>query len=351
MWLTGLFFTVHLVRSVLRSCLEFSGGGMHGTSREGHWSGARELVAHWEQCFQVCAHATSPAPMLCILFMAARLRALQVDAKSERLQGWAELCFYESSIAIAVHTAVIFLAKAFGIKAGTGPRTAGESSSEEAGAEGAAKWAERLVFGVRILSVLAVCWGFLGVISSMLMIKAADGAPAPPAPTAMVCALAFAGQYFAVYVCVFLSQAFAVTSFSLGVASEGSAYLLQTLNCLQVAEYSVKLCPMLSVLFIGAWMRAQLLTESKGSVQCWAQDAMYVAVASLLAQLLFALAAGAPSAAATAPAGPGSKLRLSELTGALDLAKAASFVVLYGSVAVVGFSVLVIGPETAFCQV
>lgn len=349
MGLTGLFFAVHLCRSVLRSCLEFSGAGLHGASREGHRSGARELVAHWEQCLQVCAHAVSPAPMLCILFMAARMRALQLDAKSGRPQGWAEQCFYESSVAIAVHTVVIFLAKAFGVRTGASPRVGGEpGSSDSLVDEGMMLWAERLVFATRIISVLVVCWGFLGVVSSMMLIRAEGGSPAPPAPPAMMCAFAFAGQYFAVYVCVFLSQAFVSTSFSLGVASEGSLYLLQTVNVLQVAEYAVKLCPMLSVLFIGTWMRAQLLTQGRGSVQCWAQDAMYVAVVALFAQLVFALVVGAPGG--DADPGPGAKQRLSSFAGTIELAKALSFVVLYGSVAVVGFSVLVIGPQTAVCE-
>jgi len=351
MALTCLFFAVHLVRAALRSCLELSGGvgGAELAGREGHRSGARELVAHWERCLQVCAHATSPSPMLCILFMAARMRALQLDPKSGRPEGWAELCFYESSAAVAVHAATIFLAKAFGVRTGAGPRAGAGGSGGDLGGGEETPLAERLVFLVRIIAVLLVCWGFLGVISSMFLIEAPSGQPSARPSPAMFCAFAFAGQYFAVYACTFLSQAFAVTSSSLGVASEGNAYLLQTVHALQVAEYSVKLCPMLAVLFVGAWMRSQLIRELRGSVQCWARDAMYVAVTALLAQLLLALASrngAGPSAAVPSS----EKTRRVSRATVLAAAKASSFAVLYGSVAVVGFSVLAVRPETAVCE-
>ena len=43
------------------------------------------------------------APMLCALFLAARMRALQMDPLHGHPQKWAQNCFYACSVALVVH--------------------------------------------------------------------------------------------------------------------------------------------------------------------------------------------------------------------------------------------------------
>jgi len=360
MWLTGLFFMVHLFQAILRSCLELSGTGVTLTSREGHVSGAQRLVALWEQCFQVCAHASSPASMLCLLFMTARMRALQLDPKSGRPQPWAELFFFECAVAVSAHTLLIFLARACGIRigpdlqAGGNPNPDGpDSPSLPQGTSsrhglGAMSTAEKLVFGARCLTLLMTCCGCAGVIVSVLLIRAPEGRPTPPTSTAMRSAFAFAILYFSVYTCVFLAQALAVT----GIPNKRDELVQHGLRLLQAAECVVKLCPMLAVLFMGAWLRAQQLSDRRGSPQCWAQNAMYYAVAALLTQLIAVLASGVLGGWAVADdaGSPATKQRQARGASAMAGLKSVAVVVLYGSVILVGASILIIRPETAICH-
>merc|ERR1719191_124706 len=46
------------------------------------------------------------APMLCILFLAARMRALQMDPVSGNPQKWAQNCFYMCTYALIAQTLI-----------------------------------------------------------------------------------------------------------------------------------------------------------------------------------------------------------------------------------------------------
>merc|ERR1719264_1014370 len=75
MVLSVVFFVVVLARALARTCLDLSAtDDTHTLVGSG---GLRASVERWEHCLQRCAQSLNLAPMLCILFMAARMRALQ----------------------------------------------------------------------------------------------------------------------------------------------------------------------------------------------------------------------------------------------------------------------------------
>merc|ERR1719324_1958511 len=90
-------------------------------------------------------------------------------------------------------------------------------------------------------------------------------------------------QYFFVTLMLFLTQTYSE------VRRQQLPLITRTL---EASEATVKFCPMLAVLFVGTRMRALELSKQKGSPQCWAQDAMYIASAATLAQLCLALLLG-----------------------------------------------------------
>merc|ERR1719512_446178 len=101
MVLSVFFFVVVLARELARTCLELSATDDRNTLQGS--GGLRASVERWEHCLQRCAQSLNLAPMLCILFMAARMRALQLDPKMGRVQPWAELCFDASTASVVAH--------------------------------------------------------------------------------------------------------------------------------------------------------------------------------------------------------------------------------------------------------
>ncbi|CAK0790406.1 unnamed protein product [Prorocentrum cordatum] len=142
MALTFAFFLVYLLHALLRSTVELF-GGIPGAVRHGHdASSVRECVLGWEQCLKICTYTVNLAPMLCILFMAARMRALQIDPRSGRPQWWAESCFYWCTASVIAHVLIVFLAQVAGIQPEMSPavqacllplglRPAGRRSSDD----------------------------------------------------------------------------------------------------------------------------------------------------------------------------------------------------------------------------
>merc|ERR1719265_550977 len=60
-------------------------------------------------------------------------------------------------------------------------------------------------------------------------------------------------------------------------------------NAIENAKGTLAFCPMLSILFVAARLRAMTLTNWKGAPQGWCQDGMYMATWSILIQFLMVL--------------------------------------------------------------
>merc|ERR1740139_1915351 len=94
MRLTFLFFSVYIAHAVLYSMLELSGGSMLPDSVHDDRPVARIWVERWEQCLRACTYSTNLAPMVCVLFMAARMRSLELNEREGKPQWWTEGCFH-----------------------------------------------------------------------------------------------------------------------------------------------------------------------------------------------------------------------------------------------------------------
>lgn len=332
--LTLFFFAVHFVHAVLWSCKELvlASPGVPE-------NGARAIVKSWEECLHSCTSAVNLAPMLCILFIAARMRALQMDPKWGRPQALAEACFYTCVGSIMAQTLMIIIAKMLECSA--------------ADQEEASSFPQKATLFLNYL-VMAVTYIACGaVMVSVFTIRGKNGNETPPVSPAMWCVMLLVVLYLAVYLCVFVTQVAKSSESDLadGYAQSRrqSSRLLATLK---MAENTVKFGPMLAVLLVAARMRALQMSAQKGSPQCWAQDAMYVASASVLLQLAMVIITGALSpAVAVDDSGTLITKRIGFLPGRvfLELCKALTFIMLFGGVLTVVSSILIIRPETAQC--
>jgi len=342
--LTLFFFVVHLLHAFLWSCKELLPKGGPATSQRD----ARAMVTSWEECLRSCTSAVNLAPMLCILFIAARMRALQMDPRRGRPQRWAEACFYVCVGSVIAQTLLIIVAKILGARQSSDPFITARAS------EDARTSPQMLVLGLSYLAMTVTFGACSVVMCSIFLLEAEKGGKTPPLSPAMFCVLFLVALYLVVFLCVFLAQVAADASKQSSPQQESprAENLQRVLAKCKSAENTVKLAPMLAVLFVAARMRALQMSNQKGSPQCWSQDAMYMASLAVFLQLCVVIASGATASTVEVDQdGTLLTTRVKYLPGRifLECLKATTFLMLFGGVFAIVASILTIRPETAQC--
>jgi len=220
------------------------------------------------------------APMLAILFLAARMRALQHDGQP---QAWAQNCMYFSTIAMCMTTLLsIAVPLALGGSMKTNPVTK-ESTFE----------VPNPMFGFVLLALRYICMlgfygGAVGVAYSIFTFEAPGGPAAtlPVSPTVQ-CVVNLTCQFFFVY---FMVQAMITISEVTGGAIAMDQWKL--FAAINSAKSTLAFAPMLSILFVTTRMYALLLTDQKGAPQSFVQNAMLMCTWSLLISFVMCLASG-----------------------------------------------------------
>jgi len=325
--LTAQFFAVYLLYSVVTTLMQFLQPN----------SELSDMMLRWKGVLDVAKYTVNMAPMLCILFIGARMRALQLDPKHGNPQTWAQACFYLCTYSVLLQTLLVILVPLLGLaEPQKNPLVKGDVKF--VAKEGAMNF---ILSGIRLVALLCLYGGFIAVIYSVLVIEAPKGKVTPPVSPAMQCVICLTIQYFFVYLCLFVVL----------LMHEHVRPMLTALHVLEAAEATVKFCPMLAVLFVGTRMRALELSKQKGSPQCWAQDAMYMATAATLAQLCLALMLGAFVGGIEADENGNPKVEVKWMLGRalLDILRVLTFIGLYGGAVAVIISVLLITPDKAHC--
>mmetsp|Transcript_64396 Transcript_64396/g.153592 ORF Transcript_64396/g.153592 Transcript_64396/m.153592 type:complete len:552 (-) Transcript_64396:47-1702(-) len=225
------------------------------------------------------------APMLCVLFIGTRLRALQVDPVNGMPQPWAQAFFYIATYSMLAQTILIILLPLippFDARRG--------SEAMDGDVELAVSGLEQnpLAFTacslLRFTPTLVVAVSVIAIICSSFTITGPYGQP-PIVPPALQCVDVLTLEFFLVY--LLLWKASGVISAVYGRhalrADRPGAGVVKTIKALAA---TVEYCPMLTVLFILLRMVAQELTGHTGRPQGWAQDAMYVCTTAVTFQLL-----------------------------------------------------------------
>merc|ERR1719321_2453393 len=217
------------------------------------------------------------APMMAVLFIGARMRALQMDPVNGSPQKWAQNCFYACTYAVMLQCILAICV----------PLILGGSIKKGDKGEGDVEYIVNnkmlgtclMVF--RWFVMLSVYLGIAAVIWSVFDIKHPQGPQyTPPISVTMQCVINLPFQFFICYILIWV----AVTVKEL----TGWEWHFIT-NTMENAIGTVAFCPMLAILFVGTRMRALQITNQKGAPQGWAQDGMYMASWAILLQFLMVL--------------------------------------------------------------
>merc|ERR1719446_1018530 len=294
--LSTAFFLIYFLLAVSRTYSQFMGQGNTFTSK-------------FETVMTRAADTLGMAPMLCALFLGARMRALQMDPVSGNPQRWAQNCFWLCSSALLAQTCV--------------------------------------AVAVRFIIMLCVYASAVAVVCSVFTIQHPDGKElTPPLSPTMQCVLNLAFQYFLIYALLWIF---------ITVEDFTSFKLVEAKDAIESAKSTVQFAPMLAVLFIATRMRALQMTDNKGAPQGWVQDGMYLATWSILIQFMMCLIMPFFTGHTYTPdtldgeKKPGANDTLQNYWGAMavTVVRYAALLSLLGGVATVTVGVFTMTPETA----
>merc|ERR1719171_3244324 len=217
------------------------------------------------------------APMMAVLFIGARMRALQMDPINGAPQRWAQNCFYACTYAIQIQ---VILAVAVPLVLG-GKVKKGDKGEGDVEYEVENKAVGSCLVVVRWFVMISVYLGIAAVIWSVFAIEHPKGPQyTPPISVTMQCVINLTVQFFICYILIWV----AVTVKEL----TGWEWHFIT-NTMENAKGTIAFCPMLAILFVGTRMRALQITNNRGAPQGWAQDGMYMATWAILLQFLMVL--------------------------------------------------------------
>merc|ERR1719428_1972548 len=216
------------------------------------------------------------APMLAVLFIGARMRALNMDPVNGNPQKWAQNCFFMCTYALLAQTCLsvaVPLVLGGNVKVG---KCEGDMEYE----------VENKMFGAilaigRYVMMICIYVGVGCIIYSIFTIEHPKGPEytIPISPT-MQCVINLTFQFFFVYIWIW--AAITIKEFT----GFEWALMTQTMeNCKNVVMF----CPMLSILFVGTRMRALQITDNRGAPQGWCQDGMYMATWAVCIQIFMCL--------------------------------------------------------------
>jgi hypothetical protein len=322
--LTTQYFAVYLLVAIMRTYHDFYPKTPMSEKLEG--------------TMVMCQNTVGFAPMLCILFIGARMRALQIDPVNGNPQKWAQACFYLCAYAVLVQVVILMMIPLVldgKLKPGS---TEGDVTFELPNPT-----MMTILTAARYMVMLALYGGFTAVIVSVCDIEGKGGAAPPPVSPAMQCVMNLTVQFFFVYlmlwVCVTTKQ---FTSSLNGVMD----IAIPTLDS---AKATVQFCPMLSVLFVGLRMRALQITQQQGQPQGWAQEAMFLCTYAVMIQVFMVLLL--PLFTRSAPVMDADGNVKPQGTGIMAWVLVAlryfCFAALYGGVVTVIYALFVITVETA----
>jgi len=264
MILAIMFFATQLIIAICRSYTEFT--GVEFPKILGMMLGA--------EC------AVEFAPQLSILFLAARMRALQHDGQPE---SWVQTCMYSCTAALCL-TAVLAVVVPLMMN-GT---TKTNPHTKETTFEVPHPTAGLCMIALRFMCLAYLYGGACGVAYSIFAYESPKGPEhtRPVSPTVR-CIINLSCQFFFVY----LLQTIMLTISEMS-GGQVALHKYRLFGALEAAKASLAMAPMLCILFVTTRMYALLITDRKGSPQAWVQDGMYMATWSLFISFMTCLATG-----------------------------------------------------------
>lgn len=230
---------------------------------------------------EVAVNTVKLAPMFCILFIGARMRALQMDPMNGKPQEWAQHCMLACSSAMEVQILAIIVVGC--CLKGQVLRGNCEGDIRFKVANPTLLVCLDVLRWVCSISIYACGTAVLYSVSVIEHPKAPE-VPTPPVSPAMRCVMILTVLYFIIYCGRFIIQS--VRQF------KGDQVLRKSAKAFDQAATTIVFAPIMSVLFIGVRMRALLITGQKGAPPGYAQDWMYLSTWMVSLQVFFVLLMG-----------------------------------------------------------
>jgi hypothetical protein len=283
------------------------------------------------------ANTVEFAPMLAILLLSARMRALQHEAQP---QLWAQNCMYFSTGGLCLTTLM-----SIAVPVALGGTMQINSATKECTFALPDPRLGYVFVALRYFCMMCFYGGVVGVAGSILVFQAPGGAAVtlPVSPT-LECVLNLTFQFFFVY--LIMTVMLTVSELSGGRAPLETWRLFAAI---EACKSTLVFAPMLSILFVTTRMYALMLTDKKGSPQAWVQDGMYMATWSTLVSFVMCFAAGLvmDKVDTDADGNVVGKFSKQSLNMTLTGIRYFTMLLLYGGMVTVMVGLLVMTPETA----
>lgn len=232
----------------------------------------RGFRTRFEEVMVDATNTVNMAPMLCILFLSARMRALQIDPVHGHPQEWAQSCFYMCSYALFVQTLlaivvpIVLRGDVTNDKYGAGDTRFEISKSHHL-------IGKSLTFA-RYAITICLYGGFIAVIISIFTHHDEYGNYHPISST-LQCVINLALQFFLIYFMIWTL---------LTVKDFTGLEVPRLFQAVETARVTVMFAPILSILFIAVKMRALSLSNNQRSPPYWAAIGMFVATWAVFLQ-------------------------------------------------------------------
>lgn len=251
------FFLVYFFVAIARTVSEIKG---HKT--------------HFETVMIGATHTVNMAPMLCMLFLSARMRALQVDPVHGHPQEWAQSCFYMCAYSIFCQAVLAIIVPIV---------MRGDVASDNYGVQdmkfmlhGSHKYIGYSLAVARYAITICLYAGFFAVIISIFTYHPHGTEYRPVSPT-LLCVVNLALQFFLIY---FVLWTLLSMKELLGYEAP------RVFRATESARITVMFAPILSILFVAMKMRALSLSNNQRAPPTWAVIAMYLATFAVALQFL-----------------------------------------------------------------
>jgi len=327
--LTVQYFVIHLMLSLVRTFRD-------AVVRVDSEKFMITRPTKFEQILKLASYSVVFAPMLCVLFLLARMRALQLDPHNGAPQLWAQSCFYLTTYAILCQTILILVIPM--LPGGDARRGSSEGDIEFKLPSGPISW---ILLFARYTLMTALYGGAVAILVSIFTIQKENG-PTPPVSPTVLCITVLTAQFFLVYLALWICIMFR------DVTGHRIEMFLWTLESTRV---TVQFAPMLAVLMVGLRLRALQHTDQKGAPQGWAQDAMYLCTGALLFQMIICITVAAVTGEAPEIDEDGNikegQIRFKVLAITLLVLRYLALLALYGGAVTICVAAFVLTPETA----
>lgn len=209
------------------------------------------------------------APMLCILMVGARLRAMQLDPSGQgHPQAWAMSMMYLATWAFVVQFAA---------------RCVIPCIEECCFSEGTSRALGYFVTALKIAAMVVLYVGFTAIVASVFILEAPPPNPTPPLTPAMQCVTVLTTLYFAIYLCIGTTQ---TVQQCRAWANQVDYRPHKLEKQMEHATTALQFAPMLCILAVAVRLRA---LQHGQEPQAWAQAAMFGATWAIVAQTVVLL--------------------------------------------------------------